>query len=103
MWRKSTNLTYYKNIYFIFKLIYINLHDLKTNHLQSMKKLFVFAIAAGMTTFAACNSGASSESADSTATTAVDTVSAAPVDSSAMPVDSTMADSSAATTDSTAH
>jgi len=101
MGRISTNITYYKNTYFIFKLIYINLHDLKTNHLQSMKKLFVFAIAAGMSTFAACNGGASSESADTTATESVDTLSAAPVDSSAMAVDSTMADSTAV--DSTAH
>ena len=77
------------------------MRDLKTNHLQSMKKLFVFAIAAGMT-FVACNSGASSETTDST-TTAVDTLSAAPVDSVATPADSTLADTTAAPADSAAH
>ncbi|SEN81410.1 hypothetical protein SAMN04488505_11375 [Chitinophaga rupis] len=78
------------------------MRDLKTNHLQSMKKLFVFAIAAGMT-FVACNSGASSETTDST-TTAVDTLSAAPVDSSVATPDSTMTDTTAApAADSAAH
>jgi outer membrane murein-binding lipoprotein Lpp len=66
-----------------------------------MKKLFVFAIAAGMT-FVACNSGASSETTDST-TTAVDTLSAAPVDSLAATADSTVVDTSAAAADTAAH
>ena len=42
-----------------------------------MKKLFFFAVAAGMF-FVACNSGASTTSADSTATAPVDTTVAAP-------------------------
>jgi hypothetical protein len=41
-----------------------------------MKKLFVFAVAAGMF-FVACNGG-STPAADSTATTTVDTMNAAP-------------------------
>jgi outer membrane murein-binding lipoprotein Lpp len=57
-----------------------------------MKKLFVFAVAAGMF-FVACNGG-STPSADSTATTTVDTMNAAPT---AAPVDSAAhVDSSAA-------
>lgn len=43
-----------------------------------MKKLFVFAIAAGMF-FVACNGANSGASADSTATTPTDTTAAAPV------------------------
>ena len=63
-----------------------------------MKKLFVFAIAAGLF-FVACNSGASEATTDSVATEAVDTLSAEPVvDSVATPVDSaaTAVDSAAA-------
>lgn len=55
-----------------------------------MKKLFLFAVAAGMF-FVACNGGSTeATSTDSAAVTpAVDTVAAAPVDSSAIaPVDS---------------
>ena len=54
-----------------------------------MKKLFLFAVAAGMF-FVACNGG-STPSADSTATAApaVDSVATTPVDSAATPVDST--------------
>ncbi|MBO9733053.1 MAG: hypothetical protein J7623_30715 [Chitinophaga sp.] len=59
-----------------------------------MKKLFVFAVAAGMF-FVACNGGASN-TADSTATAPVDTMNAAPV---AQPVDSAAhVDSAAAAT-----
>lgn len=58
-----------------------------------MKKLFVFAVAAGMF-FVACNGG-STPAADSTATTTVDTMNAAPT--VAAPVDSAAhVDSSAA-------
>ncbi|HEY9260893.1 hypothetical protein [Chitinophaga sp.] len=59
-----------------------------------MKKLFVFAVAAGMF-FVACNGG-STPAADSTATTTVDTMNAAPA---AAPVDSAAhVDSAAAAT-----
>ena len=58
-----------------------------------MKKLFVFAIAAGLF-FVACNSGASEGTTDSTATTAVDTLSAPAVDTAAV-TDSTATDSTA--------
>lgn len=57
-----------------------------------MKKLFVFAVAAGMF-FVACNGG-STPAADSTATTTVDTMNAAPT---AQPVDSAAHVDSAAT------
>jgi hypothetical protein len=67
-----------------------------------MKKLFVFAIAAGLF-FVACNSGASEGTTDSTATTAVDTLSAPAVDTAAV-TDSTATDSTAApVADSAAH
>ncbi|HEY1166924.1 MAG TPA: hypothetical protein VGE90_17230 [Chitinophaga sp.] len=66
-----------------------------------MKKLFVFAIAAGLF-FVACNSGASEATTDSTATTAVDTLAAPAVDTTAV-VDSTATDSTAAPADSAAH
>ncbi len=67
-----------------------------------MKKLFVFAIAAGMF-FVACNSGASEATTDSTATT-VDSAAVAPVDSVATPaMDSTTVDTSAAAADTAAH
>jgi hypothetical protein len=58
-----------------------------------MKKLFVFAVAAGMF-FVACNGG-STPAADSTATTTVDTMNAAPT---AAPVDSAAHVDSAAVT-----
>ena len=58
-----------------------------------MKKLFVFAVAAGMF-FVACNGG-STPAADSTATPAVDTMNAAPV--ATAPVDSAAHVDSAAT------
>lgn len=66
-----------------------------------MKKLFVFAIAAGLF-FVACNSGASEATTDSTATTAVDTLAAPTVDTTAV-ADSTAADSTVAPADSAAH
>ncbi|MFY0254894.1 hypothetical protein ACDQ55_13185 [Chitinophaga sp. 30R24] len=63
-----------------------------------MKKLFVFAIAAGMF-FVACNGG-STPAADSTATAPADTMNAAPV---AVPADSAAAiDSAVAPVDSAA-
>jgi len=58
-----------------------------------MKKLFVFAVAAGMF-FVACNGG-STPGADSTATAPVDTMNTAPV--AAAPVDSAAHVDSAAT------
>lgn len=58
-----------------------------------MKKLFVFAVAAGMF-FVACNGGASNGT-DSAATAPVDTMNAAPV---AQPVDSAAHVDSAALT-----
>ncbi|NLR79991.1 hypothetical protein [Chitinophaga eiseniae] len=58
-----------------------------------MKKLFVFAVAAGMF-FVACNGG-STPAADSTATPAVDTMNAAPV--APAPADSAAHVDSAAT------
>jgi len=66
-----------------------------------MKKLFVFAIAAGLF-FVACNSGASEATNDSTATTAVDTLAAPTVDTAAV-ADTTAADTTAAPADSAAH
>jgi len=67
-----------------------------------MKKLFVFAIAAGLF-FVACNSGASEATTDSTATTAVDTLAAPTVDTTTV-ADSTATDSTAApAADSAAH
>jgi hypothetical protein len=59
-----------------------------------MKKLFVFAVAAGMF-FVACNGG-STPAADSTATAPVDTMNAAPV--ATAPVDSAAHVDSAAVT-----
>ena len=66
-----------------------------------MKKLFVFAIAAGLF-FVAWNSGGSEANTDSTATTAVDTLAAPTVDTTAV-ADSTATDSTAAPADSAAH
>lgn len=59
-----------------------------------MKKLFVFAVAAGMF-FVACNGG-STPSADSTATTTVDTMNAAPTAPAPAPDSAAHVDSSAA-------
>lgn len=64
-----------------------------------MKKLFVFAIAAGLF-FVACNSGASEATNDSTAT-AVDTLAAPTVDTAAVVDSAAVADTTAA--DSAAH
>ncbi|NIG53548.1 hypothetical protein [Chitinophaga sp. Cy-1792] len=64
---------------------------LKNYKQHKMKKVFVFAIAAGMF-FVACNGGKSA-STDSTATAPVDTMAAAPV---ATPADSSAAVDTAA-------